>query len=58
MKTTPYPVQNVKNYPHRYTELFKIQVAVIIDIRQVPDPLELIIAQTTVLEHGSGLLAR
>ena len=52
-----YPVEYVKDDSHGHTELLKVKVSVIVDVGQVPHPLELIIAETTVLEDRGGLLA-
>lgn len=53
----PYPIQTVKDQSHGDAELFKVQIAVIIDIGKIPYALKLVIAQATVLEHGCCLLA-
>lgn len=52
-----FSVQQVEDDAHGDAELFEVEVAVIVDVGQVPHALQLIVSQAAVLEHGRGLLA-
>jgi hypothetical protein len=49
-----YSVDEVEDQPHCHAKLFEIQIAIIINIGNVPDTLQLVISQLTVLENGSS----
>lgn len=53
-----YPVQQIENDAHGDAKLFKVQVAIAVDVGEVPYARELVIPQAAVLEHWRGLLAR
>lgn len=53
-----YPVEQIKNDAHGDAKLLKVQVAIAVDVGEVPDAGELVIPQAAVLEHWRGLLAR
>lgn len=55
--TATHSVHYVEDDAHSYAELLEIQIAVIIDIGHIPDLLELVIAQATVLQERRGLFA-
>lgn len=55
--TPPYPIEYIEYQPHSDAELFEIQIAIVVDICEVPDALELAVVETAVLEHGRCLLA-
>ena len=50
-----YAIDQVKDYPHCDTKLLKVEIPIIVDIREVPHPLELVISQLAVFEDGGGL---
>lgn len=52
-----YSVDKVEDQAHGNAEFLKVQVAIVVDIGEVPNLLELVVAQLAVLEHGGGLLA-
>ncbi len=56
-KAATHPVHYVEDDAHGHAELLEIQIAVIIDIGDVPDALELVIPQATVLQERRGLFA-
>lgn len=53
-----YPVQQIENNAHGNAKLLKVQVAIAVDVGEVPYARELVIPQAAVLEHWRGLLAR
>ena len=55
---TTYSVHNIKDDAHTHAELLKVEISVIVNIRYVPNALELVVPQAAVLEEGRGLLAR
>lgn len=48
-------INKVKDYPHSHAKLLKVQIPIIVDIGEVPNPLELIISQLAVFEYRSCL---
>lgn len=52
-----YTVDQIKYDSHRNAELLEIQASVIVDVGQIPYPLELIIAELAVLQHRGCLSA-
>ena len=52
-----YAIDEIENDPHSNAKLLKVQIAVIVDVGKVPDPLELVIAQLAVFENGGCLVA-
>jgi hypothetical protein len=50
-----YPVHDIEDQSHSDTKFLKVQLTVSVEICQIPDFLELIIAKPTVPEHGGGL---
>ena len=50
-----YAVDEIVYDPHRNAKLLKVQIAVIVDVGEVPDPLELVVAQLAVFENGGCL---
>lgn len=57
MKET-YTIDEIKDDPHGHAKLLEVQAPVIVDVGQIPDPLELVIAELAVLQHGGCLSAR
>lgn len=51
-----YAVDQVEDQPHGYAELLKVQAAIIVHVRQIPDPLKLVVSQLTVLEYCRSLV--
>lgn len=52
-----YPIHQVEDQPHRHAKLLKVQVPVIVHVRQVPHLRQLILGELAVLEHRRGLVA-
>ena len=52
-----YTIDEIKDDPHGHAELLEIQAPVIVDVGQIPDPLELVIAELAVLQHRGCLSA-
>jgi hypothetical protein len=52
-----YAIENVKDDAHGDAELLKVEVAVVVDICQIPYTLELVVPKAAVLQHRSCLLA-
>lgn len=52
---TAYPIDEIEDQSHGDTELFKVQLAISVQIRQIPHLLQLVIAKPTVPQHGGGL---
>ena len=50
-----YAVDQIKNDSHRDAKLFKVQHAIIVNVGQIPDPLELVITQLAVFKDRGGL---
>lgn len=44
-----HAVEDIEYQPHADTEFLKVQVAIVIDIRKVPHPLELRVIEAAVL---------
>jgi len=57
MAPATYPVDQIENQPHGHAELFKVEAAIIVDVGEVPDPLQLIVAEVTVLQDRRSLCA-
>lgn len=57
LRQCTYAIHKVKNDPHGHAELLKIEVTVIVDVCEIPDSGELILAQLAVLEDGSCLIS-
>lgn len=53
-----YPIEDVEYQSHSNAKLLEIQIAVVVDICEIPYSLELAIVETAVLEHGRCLLSR
>lgn len=45
-----YAIHKVKYDPHGHAELLKVEIAIIVDVCQIPDSGKLILAQLAVLE--------
>ena len=56
-ENSTYAIDQVEDDSHGDAELLKVQVAVIVDVGEVPDPLELVVAQLAVFEDGGCLVA-
>ena len=52
-----HSIQYVEDDSHRNAELLKVQVAIVVDVGQIPDPFQLVVPQPAVLQHGCSLLA-
>ena len=50
-----YPIDQIKDQPHRHAKLLEIQLPVIVHVRQIPDPFELVVTQLAIFEHRCGL---
>lgn len=50
-------VEQVEDDAHGDAELLEVEVAVVVDVGQVPHALQLVVPQPAVLEHGRRLLA-
>lgn len=57
MDVQTYTVDEIEYYPHSDAELLEIQLAIAVDIGQIPDTFELVITELTVFEYRSGLIA-
>lgn len=57
MSQRTYAVDEVEYQPHRNAELLEVEVAVIVHVGEIPHPLELVVSELAVLEHGRGLAA-
>lgn len=55
LESRTYPIDQIEYQSHRHAKLLEIQIPVIIHVRQIPDPFQLIVAQLAVLEHRCGL---
>ena len=52
-----YAVHKVKYDPHGHAELLEVEITIIVDVCEIPDSGELILAQLAVLEDGSCLFS-
>lgn len=50
-----YAIDKVKDEPHGDAELFKIEIAIVVDVGDIPDPFELVVTEVAVLEDGRCL---
>lgn len=50
-----YPVYQVEDQAHGHAELLEVELAIVVDIGEVPHALELVVAEVAVLEHGGCL---
>ncbi len=50
-----YAVDEIEDYSHSNAELFEVEVAIIVDVSQVPHPFQLIISQLAVFEYRGCL---
>lgn len=50
-----YAIDQVEDNSHSNAKFLKVQIAVIVDISEIPNPLELVIAELAVFENGSCL---
>lgn len=57
MAGNAYTIDQVKDDPHSNTELFKVQIAIVVHVGKIPDPLKLVIAKLAVFEDGGCLFA-
>lgn len=52
-----YSVEDIENQAHGDAKLLKVEIAIVVDVGEIPDPLELVVAEAAVLEDGRGLLS-
>jgi hypothetical protein len=52
-----YTIDEIEYQPHCNAKLFKVEIAVIVNVGEIPHSLELVVSELTVLEHGSCLAA-
>lgn len=52
-----HAIHYVQDQAHGNAELLKVQLSIVVYIRQIPHPLQLIISQCAVLQHRSCLLS-
>ena len=52
-----YAIHKVKNDTHGHAELLKVEITIIVNVCEIPDSGELILAQLAVLEDGSCLIS-
>ena len=57
MDVQTYPVDEIKYYSHSDAEFLEIQLAIAVDVGQIPDTFELIITELTVFQYRGGLIA-
>ena len=50
-----HAIDQVKDNAHSNAEFLKIEVSIVVDVCEVPDPLELVISQLAVFEDRRGL---
>lgn len=50
-----YPINKIKDQSHSDTKLFKIKLSIAINVRQIPNFLELLIAKPTIPEDAGSL---
>ena len=52
-----YAIDQVKYNPHSNTELLKVQIPIVVHVREIPDSFKLVIAKLAVFEYGGCLIA-